>query len=199
MGRMLLLLIVLVPLRLHAQQGGRSPMDPSQTLIGRQHPQDLRRDLQEDSSGDTRRRRWIIALSLFGMLNMAAVSLFQTGLIKKLPDPPLPRFDSAKVNSSDTAYRYGVPDGPVDLVMLGINILLAAAGGAGRAASLALAPILLAGKTGAEAAGALWYFRQMTKLDAWCIYCLLTAATHLAVFPLAWPEAWRALTGLLRR
>jgi hypothetical protein len=36
------------------------------------------------------------------------VTLFQTGLVRHLPDPPLPGFDSDKVNSSDLAYRLGV-------------------------------------------------------------------------------------------
>jgi hypothetical protein len=33
------------------------------------------------------------------------------GLVKHLPDPPLPGFDSDRVNSSDTAYKFGAPDG----------------------------------------------------------------------------------------
>jgi hypothetical protein len=32
-----------------------------------------------------------------------------------VPDPPLRRFDSDRVNASDTAYQYGVPDGTLTL------------------------------------------------------------------------------------
>jgi hypothetical protein len=40
------------------------------------------------------------------------VSLYQTGIIKKLPDPPIPIFDSDKVDASDYAYkRMNSPDG----------------------------------------------------------------------------------------
>ncbi len=69
----------------------------------------LRHELQEGDTNDLRRRRAIIGLSLLGMGAMAAVSLFQTGVVKHLPDPPLKSFDSDKVNSSETAYMMGVP------------------------------------------------------------------------------------------
>jgi hypothetical protein len=77
--------------------------------------QNLRRELQEEQTGDLRLRRAIIGLSLLGMGAMAAVTLFQTGVISHLPDPPLEDFDSDKVNSSDTAYALGVPDGALSL------------------------------------------------------------------------------------
>jgi hypothetical protein len=56
-----------------------------------------------------------VALSLIGMASMTAVTLYQMGLIRYVPDPPLRRFDSDRVNASDTAYQYGVPDGTLTL------------------------------------------------------------------------------------
>ena len=73
--------------------------------------QEFRAELQQKKTEGLKRRRKIIGLSLLGMGAMAAVTLFQTGILKHLPDPPIDGFDSDKVNSSDTAYALGVPDG----------------------------------------------------------------------------------------
>ncbi len=98
----------------------------TQTITAEMKPQQLRRELQEGRSDDLWRRRAIIGLSLLGAAAMTAVSLFQTGVVKHLPDPPIEGFDSDKVNSSDTAYMLGVPDGTVSLASLAANIPLAA-------------------------------------------------------------------------
>jgi hypothetical protein len=60
--------------------------------------QKLRRELQESTSPSITIRRAVIGLLLVGIGAMAAVSLFQTRVPKHLPDPPLPNFDSDKVN-----------------------------------------------------------------------------------------------------
>jgi len=88
-----------------------------QTITAEMKPQQLRRELQEGRNDDLWRRRAIIGLSLVGAAAMTAVSLFQTGVVKHLPDPPLESFDSDKVNSSDTAYMLGVPDGTLSEVV----------------------------------------------------------------------------------
>ena len=72
---------------------------------------ELRRELQTGDAPALRWRRAIVGASLVGMGAMGAVSLLQMGVIRHLPDPPLRGFDSDKVNSSDTAYALGVPDG----------------------------------------------------------------------------------------
>lgn len=54
----------------------------TETLTGGLKPQELRKELQEKDTEGLRRRRMIIGLSLLGMGAMAAVSLFQTGVIK---------------------------------------------------------------------------------------------------------------------
>ncbi len=75
----------------------------TETLTGGLEPQKLRRELQRGNSENLGRRRAIIGLSLLGMGAMTMVSLFQTGVIKHLPDPPIDGFDLDKVNSSETA------------------------------------------------------------------------------------------------
>jgi hypothetical protein len=49
----------------------------------------LRADLQEGDSDSLRCRRLIINLSLLGIGAMAAATLFQTGIVKHLPVPPI--------------------------------------------------------------------------------------------------------------
>lgn len=160
-------------------------------------PQALRAELRHGASDDLWRRRAIIGLSLVGMTAMAAVSLFQTGIVKHLPDPPLESFDSDKVNSSDTAYMLGVPDGTVSLASLAANIPLAAAGGINRAREQPLLPLAVAGKSAVEAAVACWYFYQMpAKEKAWCGYCIVGAVCNVGIAALTIPEASKALAAL---
>ncbi len=92
---------------------------------------------------------------------MTAVTLFQTGLVKYLPDPPISGFDSDKVNSSETAYALGVHDGALSLASLAANIPLAAFGGENRAEETPLVPLVATAKATVEAAVAGWYFYQM--------------------------------------
>jgi uncharacterized membrane protein len=168
-----------------------------QSSYVRTNPQELRQDLQEGDTPDLRRRRGVIGLSLLGMASMAAVSLLQTGIVKHLPDPPLRGFDSDKVNSSETAYRLGVPDGTVSLAGLAANIPLAAFGGADRVRQQPWVPLLAAGKAAVEAAAAAWYFYQMpAKERAWCGYCILGALANVGIFALTLQEARRAIAVL---
>lgn len=157
----------------------------------------LRQDLQQNQDEDLVRRRRIVGLSLVGMTSMAAVSLLQAGLVSHLPDLPLEGFDSDKVNLSDEAYQFGVPDGTVSLASLAANVPLAALGKADRPRSMPWVPLLASGKAAIEAAAAGWYFYQMpAKEKAWCGYCLVGAAASFGVFVLTLPEArkgWRSL------
>ena len=169
----------------------------TETLTGGLEPQKLRRELQRGNSENLGRRRAIIGLSLLGMGAMTAVSLFQTGVIKHLPDPPIDGFDSDKVNSSDTAYALGVPDGTLSLASLAANIPLAAFGGENRHEEQPFVPILAAGKAVVEAAVAGWYFYQMpTKEKAWCGYCIAGALCNFGIAALVLPEAKKAIESL---
>jgi uncharacterized membrane protein len=157
----------------------------------------LRRELQEGSNKNLKLRRGLIALSLLGMGAMTAVTLFQTGIVKHLPDPPLPGFDSDQVNSSDTAYALGVPDGALSLASLAANIPLAAVGGADRTEKMPLVPLAAAAKASVEAAVAGWYFYQMpAKEKKWCGYCIVGAAANVGIAALSLMEAKRAWTAL---
>ena len=161
--------------------------------------QQLRKELQEGKGKGLKKRRGIIALSLLGMGAMTAVTLLQTGIIGHLPDPPLPDFDSDKVNSSDTAYALGVPDGAMSLASLAANIPIAAFGGEDRAEEMPLVPLAAAAKSTVEAAVAGWYFYQMpAKEGKWCGYCIVGALANIGIAVLSIPEAKKAWKNLTR-
>ena len=162
-------------------------------------PQQLREELQEGDTPDLRRRRGIVAFSLIGMASMAAVTLYRMGLIRHLPDPPAPRFDSDRVNGSDTAYQYGLPDGTLTLAGHATNAAMAASGGICRAVEQPWVPLAASGKAGLEAAVAAKYlFYQMPVVEKkWCGYCIVDALMHLGTFALTLAEATRALRALI--
>ena len=130
---------------------------------GKLTPQQLRQQLQREDAPDLKRRRDIIAWSLVGMATMAAVTLLQTGIVKHLPDPQFGNFDSDRVNSSDTAYRLGAPDGSISLASLAANIPIAAFGGANRVQGKPWVPLVAAVKAVGEALAASWYLSDAGK------------------------------------
>lgn len=173
-------------------------MEAMQNLI--EDPKQLRHDLQQGTSSDLRRRRAVIACSLVGMASMTAVTLLQTGIVKHLHDPPLDSFDSDKVNSSETAYSLGTPDGTLSLAALALNVPLAALGGENRAATLPIVPLIAAAKAAVEAVAAGWFFYQMpAKEKKWCGYCITGALANMAILALTIPEAKKAFGNLRGR
>jgi uncharacterized membrane protein len=161
---------------------------------------ELRNQLQNSTDADMRRRRAIILTSLAGMTSMGLVSLLQTGIVQHLPDPPLDSFDSDKVNSSDTAYALGAPDGTLSLAGLAVNLPLAAFGGVARSEHAPYVPLAAAAKAGIEAIAAGWYFYQMpVKEKKWCAYCIAGAIANATIFALSLPEAIKAWKHLRRK
>lgn len=164
-------------------------------------PLDLRYDIQNSDSTEVRLRRGVVAVSLVGIAAMAFTTMLQTGIVKRLPDPPIGNFDTKKVNSSEEAYSYGGPDSPITIAAHSVNMILASMGGPDRAERHPWLPLLAATAAGAQAVVAAKYlFYQMPKVDrAWCPYCIVDALTHFATLALALPEAGSAATSLLQR
>jgi len=158
-------------------------------------PQELSRQLRRGASEDLRRRRQLVALQLLGIGAMAPIVLYQMGLIRHLPEPPLPRLDADTVDAAGEAYAIlATPDAVLGIVNYGLTMALAAAGGEDRAARLPWLPLALAAKVGVDAlnAGRLT-LEQWTKHRAFCSWCLLGAAASFASVPLVIGEARRAL------
>jgi uncharacterized membrane protein len=162
-------------------------------------PRQLSHELREGRSPDLTRRRWVVGLSLVGAAMAQAVTLYQTGIIRRLPDPPLPGIDSNKVDASDYAYkRMQTPDGLIMLANYAATAWLAGAGGEDRARNHPLLPIATALKALADSAVALKLAREeWAENRALCAYCQVATACSLASAALALPEATNAARHLL--
>ena len=163
-------------------------------------PSELSRQLREGQTPELNNRRWIVGLSLVGVAMAQIVSLYQVGIVKHLPDPPLDIFDSDKVDASDYAYkRFQTPDGFLMLLSYAATATLAGAGGEKRGQTQPLLSLLMGGKilldliSAAELAREEW--NDNKKL---CPYCQTATLASLASLVLAWPEvksAWRNWRG----
>ena len=111
-------------------------------------PEELSRQLREATGGSLEQRRKIACLALAAAGSMGLISLYQTGIIESLPDPPLSYFDSEKVNAGAEAYsRLSMPDAPLGLGSYAATLGLAAMGGENRVEEKPWIPLALAAKT----------------------------------------------------
>ncbi|MBX6311708.1 MAG: vitamin K epoxide reductase [Isosphaeraceae bacterium] len=164
-------------------------------------PRDLSRQLRQGPGECLGRRRGIVGLSLLAAASMGLLTLYQVGIIRHVPEPPLPGFDADKVDASEEAYAMlETPDAALGLVSYAVTAALAAAGGPDRASERPWLPLALAGKLGIDAfqAGKLTY-DQWAKHRAFCSWCLLAAGATFASVPLVVPEALAALRRLVRK
>ncbi len=163
-------------------------------------PEELSRQLREGSHEFLARRRKVAGLALTAAGSMGLISLYQLGVIKHLPDPPLPGFDSDKVDAAPEAYSwFQTPDGPIGLGSYAATLGLAAMGGENRAAERPLIPLALAAKVALDAlqAGKLTV-DQVKDHRALCVWCLVAAGATFAAVPQVIPEARAALHHLRR-
>lgn len=161
----------------------------------------ISRELRTAASPDLARRRGIVALSLVASGSMALITLYQVGLIKHLPEPPLPRMNADKVDASAEAYaKLSTPDAILGFGSYAATMALAAMGGADRARSQPWVPIALAAKVAFDAVNAAKLsLDEWTKEGAFCFWCLLAAAATFATVPLAIPEALAAARTISRK
>lgn len=164
------------------------------------NPRQLSHELRKGETADLSRRRWIIGLSMVGATMAQLVSIYQTGIISHLPDPPLPGFDSSRVDASNYAYkRYNSPDGPAMLVNYGLTSWLAAAGGKDRAEQSPTLPLMMGAKILLDTGLAIKLAQEeWAENKAFCAYCQVATLCSLASVALAVPEvrsayrAWRS-------
>ena len=124
---------------------------------------------------------------------MAGLSLYQLGVIGRLPELPLPGFDANRVDASAQAYQLlGSPDATLGVVSYSVTAALAALGGE-------QPPPALRGLLAAKAAIDLGWagkltLDQLTKHRAACSWCLLATSLTVATFVSAAAELradWR--------
>jgi uncharacterized membrane protein len=163
-------------------------------------PSTLSRELREGRSSDLNRRRWAIGLSLAGAAIGGVVTLYQVGIIKRLPDIlPGGIFDAEKVDASDYAYkRMQMPDAAMMIMTYATTAALASAGGAERATRQPALALAFAAKA--------WYdFATCLRLgqEEWadnkalCSWCQLATLISALTAALSLPEAVRAGQTLL--
>lgn len=156
--------------------------------------------LRRFDGGWLEHRRAISALSLAASAAMGVVAAYQTGLIRKPPEPPLPQLDAASVDASGEAYAMlRTPDAALGLISYATTLALAGAGDATRSRRVPWLPLALLGKVLADAVSGIYLtLEQGTRHRRFCGWCVVASAASVAMVPLAVPEA-RAALGELRR
>ncbi|MDX2163069.1 MAG: vitamin K epoxide reductase family protein [bacterium] len=161
-------------------------------------PKELSYELRTVKNPHMQRRRWIMGLSLVGAAMGQIVSLFQMGIVKRLPDPPVRIFNSTKVDASAYAYRFfDMPDAPLMIINYGLTAAFASAGRAGRARLQPILPVLMAVKIAGDVVVDLELAREeWAENKALCFYCQTATVISLISLVLALPEALEGLRHL---
>ena len=158
-------------------------------------PEQLSADLRQGSGTFLKHRRGIVGLSLFSAGVMGGIALYQMGILKKIPEPPLSRFDAERVNGSAEAYSHlATPDALLGMTSYAITACLAGAGAQHRWKTHSWIPLGTAAKMILDAAMAgKLTVDQWTKYRSFCFWCLLSTGATLMALPLAFSEARSAL------
>jgi len=154
--------------------------------------------LRREASPHLTGRRRVALLQTVAAGALSVVSLYQFGLVRKVPEPPLPGLGADAVDASGEAYAVGrTPDSALGIASAGVSLALAGMGGADRATSQPLIPLAMFAKSVVDAAGGAYLTaEQLTKHRKVCSWCTISALALFATVPAAWPEArdaWRAL------
>lgn len=157
-------------------------------------------DLRRRSGPMLTRRRRVAGLSLAAAGSLGVVSLYQLGLVRHLPEPPLPLLDADRVDASGEAYNFlKTPDAAIGMISYAVTVALAGMGGADRARTMPWVPLALAVKVAVDVAGSAFLtLEQGTRHKRFCSWCLGATAASLATVPAVIPEAraaWRHLRG----
>ena len=149
--------------------------------------QRLARAWRRGRTSSLRRRRHTATTALASTTVMAGLSLYQLGVIRRLPELPLPGFDANRVDASAQAYQLlGSPDATLGVVSYSVTAALAALGG--DEPPLALSA-LVAGKAAVDLGwAAKLTLDQATKHRAACSWCLLATSLTVVTFVYAAAE-----------
>jgi Vitamin K epoxide reductase family len=170
------------------------------TLAKAESPEALSAELRHSDDPLMQHRRQVVCLSLLSATCMGVVAAYQIGLLKHVPEPPLPMFDADKVDASAQAYeKLSTGDAFLGFVSYGVTMLLAAIGGSRRHETHPAIPIAMGGKAVVDAAqAAKLTVDQWVQHRAFCSWCLMAAASTFAVIPAVLPELRAALRTIRR-
>jgi uncharacterized membrane protein len=140
----------------------------------------------------------MFGLQLIGLAAGSVVGLYQLGVLKRLPDPPLRRVDSTRVDASEYGYKWlHMPDAPLMVFQYAISTMLVSAGGRERARDLPLLPLLTTAKFLGDVLTNLYLAKEeWTYNKAFCAYCQTATLASLASLVLSVPESRVALREL---
>jgi uncharacterized membrane protein len=187
-----------VSLRIHPAGPPAAAVRPSSGGIGRstsKAAEAVSDALRREDSEHLSARRRVALLQMVSNAALSVVGLYQFGLIRTVPEPPLPGLGADAVDASGEAYVLGhTPDSTLGIVSGGITLALAGMGGPRRASEQPLLPLALFAKTLVDAInGAYLTAEQLTKHKKVCSLCTVSAVALFASVPAAWPEARAAL------
>jgi hypothetical protein len=167
-------------------------------LVRREDPAVLRHALRETDAPEILLRRMVVVMSVIGTACMAVTTLFQMGVIRHLKDPPIEGFDSDKVNASNLAYGWGMPDSPLSIGSHAVAIALAGVGGVDRARTEPLIPLAatIAAAPAALTASRYLFHDMPVREKGWCPWCIVDALAHIAVLGFTVWESKNALARL---
>lgn len=145
-------------------------------------------------SGLSTQRKAIVGLSIFSCTVLGGIALFQVGVLKHLPDPPLPKFDADAVNGSPEAYLpLHTPDALLGIVSYAVTGCLAAMGPPDRSRTAPWLSLAMGAKTTVDLAqAARLSLKQVTKFHKYSLWSLLVSGATIAAFSLALPETCKA-------
>jgi len=158
-------------------------------------------DLRFGSGDWLEQRRSVSRYSLVAMAALGVVHAYQTGLIRRPPEPRLPGLDAARVDGSAEAYEmFKTPDAALGLASYALTLVLAGMGDRRRSAQQPWIPLALLGKVLVDASSGMFLTaEQATKHRRFCSWCLVAAGASMAMVPRAMPEALAAWRQLRRR
>ncbi len=105
------------------------------------------------------------------LATLVPVAMYQTGLLKHLPDPPSKVFNSERIVSSKAAHPFGIPDALLGLGSFGITLALILLSKRSPVAKKLLGAKLIAD----AAAGTFNAGRQVVSFGKLCSCCTGTA------------------------
>jgi hypothetical protein len=187
--------------RIHPSGPPAASIRPPDRGIGRSSSAAAERvsdDLRRGTGSFLEQRRRIAALDLLAAGALGVVGLYQFGLLRRVPEPPLPGLGADEVDASGEAYQeLKTPDSALGIASAAVTLMLTGMGSRDRAQEQPLVPLVLAAKAVLDAAGGAYLLaEQVSKHRKVCSWCTVAAVAQVATVPLALPEAraaWRRL------
>ncbi len=167
---------------------------PPDITSARSIDEDLEQQLRNGTGPFLEHRRMIIGLSVFSTFILGGVALFQVGVLKRLPDPPLPHFDAGAVNASPEAYSLlETPDALLGMASYAVTACLAGMGNQDRAVSARWIPLAMGAKTVCDATIAARLTIKQATMRKFSLWSLLVSGATFAMLALAIPESRAAM------